>query len=62
MRHFLTLCDFDGRRHGLVHRQRTLGNSLLERVALIVGHDNEETPLIGFIDVVDVTDVAMLEG
>ena len=48
--------------HGLVHRQRPSGDPLLQRLPLVVGHDEIQLAVVGLADVVDGADVGVVEG
>ena len=45
---------------GLGDRQRAAFELLLQRLAFVVGHDDEQPPIVGVLDVVDDADVAVV--
>ena len=56
------LPDLNTQRHGLRLRDRSLLDSLLERLALVAGHDNEAAPVRCLLQAVNGADVRVIEG
>jgi hypothetical protein len=52
---------FGGDPHGVGHGQRAACQALLERLALVVAHGDEDLPVRGLVDLVDGADVGMVE-
>ena len=57
-----SLAHLRGDVDGVVEVERAPSNPLLQRLALVVGHDEVQLPVVCLVDLKDGADVGMVQG